>query len=67
MPHSFRIVCGFFNVPRNCEHSIKACETGPTVYIAQRTEPPVRCVVLGVIYSTCVVCTKTVIHHGVGE
>ena len=21
MPYSFRIVCGFFNVPRNCEHS----------------------------------------------
>ena len=21
MPHSFRIVCGFFNVPQNCEHS----------------------------------------------
>ena len=21
MPYCFRIVCGFFNVPRNCEHS----------------------------------------------
>ena len=21
MPYSFRIICGFFNVPRNCEHS----------------------------------------------
>ena len=21
MPYSFRIVCGFFNVPWNCEHS----------------------------------------------
>ena len=32
MPYSFRIVCGFFNVPHELINMKGICETGPTVY-----------------------------------
>ena len=32
MPYSFRIVCGFFNVPHCTNKHGRYCETGPTVY-----------------------------------
>ena len=31
MPYSFRIVCGFFYIPQNCEHS-RVVKLRPTVY-----------------------------------
>ena len=31
-PYSFRIVCGFFNVPHWTYKHVRYCETGPTVY-----------------------------------